>query len=104
MNDFEVDVDALTAGASAVREAAAGLDEAAQAGSSAQQMSERAFGLLCVMMVPPSNLAQTAAGVALRAIAGAVSATAESTAAAADQYHETDLGASRVYTRLMRSV
>ncbi|WP_261166469.1 type VII secretion target [Microbacterium sp. Marseille-Q6965] len=104
MSDFEADIEGIRQGAAAVRGAASGLDDAAQAGASAQKMSERAFGLLCVMMVPPSNLAQTAAGGALRALASAVSATAESATAAADQYDEVDLGSSRVYTRLMRSL
>ena len=66
------------------------LDGAVSAGLAAQSMSQRAFGLLCVGMVPPSQTVQSAAVAALQAEAAAYEAVAMNLRNAVTDYEAAD--------------
>lgn len=76
MDEFSVDPVRLAAEVGNVFAVSDELDGAVSAGLAAQGMSQTAFGLLCIAMVPPSQTVQTAAVAALRAEAGAYEAVA----------------------------
>jgi len=101
MQGFEVDYDALAAEVAEVLAAGDELKGAVDAGLAAQEMSQNAFGLLCMMMVPPVQGAQAAAVAALTAEAAAFDAAGENLRNTAADYEMTDL-ASAVRYRAMR--
>lgn len=90
---FELDPGRLTAEVSDLFGVSDQLDGAVSAGLAAQEMSERAFGLLCVAMVPPSVTAQSAAVAALRAEAAAYEAVAMNLRNALTDYETVDSAA-----------
>lgn len=90
MSEVAVDIDQLHTGAGEVGEVARGVRGAADAGSSAQRMSDDAFGLLCLGMVPPSQIAQTSAVIAINAIAGSIEETATAVSESASDYDTSD--------------
>ncbi len=76
MNGFEVDHERLATEVTNAFSIADALDAAVDAGLAAQRMSEDAFGVLCVGMVPPSQIVQTSGVAALKAEARAYEALA----------------------------
>lgn len=90
MTEVAVDVDQLRTGGIEVDTAAQGVRDAANAGGSAQRMSDDAFGLLCLSMVPPAQIAQTSGVVAINAIAAAIEKTATAVSDSASDYDTSD--------------
>lgn len=93
MNGFEVDLDRLDAEVSNAFAVADAIDAGVDAGLAAQKMSEDAFGLLCLAMVPPSQVVQGAAVAALKAEARAYEALAMNLRNAATDYATADAAA-----------
>ncbi|MBW8763951.1 MAG: hypothetical protein JF592_15440 [Microbacterium sp.] len=91
MEGFEVDYERLAAEVSDLFVASDGLAEAVDGGIAAQQMSENAFGLLCIAMVPPSQLVQSIAVSALKAEAAAFEAAAMNLRNTAIDYETADM-------------
>ncbi|MBT0994539.1 hypothetical protein KIN34_09600 [Cellulomonas sp. DKR-3] len=90
MDEFTVDLARLAAEVGDVFAVAGEVDAAVSAGLAAQTMSQTAFGLLCVAMVPPSQTVQTAAVTALRAEAAAYEAVAMNLRNAVTDYEIAD--------------
>lgn len=104
MDGFEVDYEKLAADAPDLFAASDGLDDAVSAGLAAQEMSERAFGLLCIGMVPPAQIVQHAAVAALKAEAAAFAAAAMNLRNTAADYAETDAASARRHGELLRRI
>lgn len=95
MDGFEVDYARLAGEVGDLFAASDGLAEAVSAGIAAQQMSENAFGLLCIGMVPPSQMVQSIAVTALQAEAAAFEAAAENLRNTAIDYESADAASAR---------
>lgn len=99
--EVEVDYYRLSGQAGELFTIADALDQAVSAGLAAQEMSQQAFGLLCIGMVPPAQLVQTAAVAALKAEAAAYEAAAMNLRNGAADYEATDTKSAMAYRNLM---
>lgn len=104
MDEVEVDYDTLGAEAADLFAVSDALGEALAAGLAAQKMSENAFGALCIMMVPPSQLVQTSAVAALNAEASAYEAAAMNLRNSATDYETTDTASATAYLELGKRI
>lgn len=104
MDEVEVDYDRLAAEVTNVFAVSDALGEAVGAGLAAQEMSENAFGVLCLMMVPPSQLVQHAAVAALTAEAAAYEAAAMNLRNTAIDYETTDTKSATAHLELARRI
>jgi hypothetical protein len=104
MDEVEVDYERLAAEVSNVFAASDALGEAVDAGLAAQEMSQNAFGMLCVMMVPPSQLVQHVAVSALKAEAAAYEAAAMNLRNTAADYETTDMISAMAHLALARRI
>lgn len=104
MDGFEVDYGRLAEDVSDLFAVSDGINEAVGAGLAAQEMSERAFGLLCMGMVPPAQLVQHAAIAALKAEAAAFEAAAMNLRNTAIDYEATDMASMINHNTIMMKV
>lgn len=100
-DQVEVDYDKLAGEVTEVLAASDALDEAVSAGLAAQRMTNDAFGLLCVMMVPPAQLVQTIGSAALAAEAKAYEAAATNLKNTAADYESTDTASAMAYRAIL---
>jgi len=104
MDEVEVDYGKLAGEAAHVFTAADALGEAVDAGIAAQEMSQNAFGILCVAMVPPSQLIQSVAVTALKAEAAAYEAAAMNLRNTAIDYEMADTASANGHRELLRRI
>ncbi|MFT4157000.1 MAG: type VII secretion target [Microbacterium sp.] len=101
IDGFEVDYDQLAADAPDLFAASDALSDAVSAGLAAQEMSENAFGLLCVAMVPPSQMVQRIAVTALKAESAAFEAAAMNLRNTAIDYETADATSAKCHRELL---
>lgn len=100
MSEVVVDTEAVHGLGNDLQNVSEEVQSTADAGKAAGEMSDRAFGVLCAFMVPPTHVVSQAGTKALGVMAQAARVTATSTTAAAADYEKADSTSAEAFAAL----